>query len=102
MVNGAYDGAIVEFHIDGAATAVSTGRAPPRIIQTLRARGFTFVTIPRLATPCGAPAATTGTQTAAFGSRAPVPGEAVFRAKASTVVRRRPRTDMRIRATLVL
>jgi peptidoglycan/xylan/chitin deacetylase (PgdA/CDA1 family) len=52
VVNGAYDGAIVEFHIDGPATRTSTGRALPRIIKTLRDRGYQFVTIPEMALRC--------------------------------------------------
>lgn len=53
VVNNAYDGAIVEFHIDGPATRTSTGRALPRIIDTLRKRGYEFVTIPEMALRCG-------------------------------------------------
>ncbi|MDQ3693747.1 MAG: polysaccharide deacetylase family protein [Chloroflexota bacterium] len=45
-------GAIVEMHLDGPASAVSTGRALPRIIDDLRARGYQFVTIPDLLEPC--------------------------------------------------
>lgn len=60
VINGAYDGAIVEFHLDGPATGVSTGRALPRIIDTLRERGYEFVTIPQLEAPCGTPAANGG------------------------------------------
>jgi peptidoglycan-N-acetylglucosamine deacetylase len=52
VVGNAYDGAIVEFHIDGPATARSTGRALPRIIDTLRSRGFQFVTVPDMAVSC--------------------------------------------------
>lgn len=55
VVGNAYDGAIVEFHIDGPATAASTGRALPRIIDTLRARGFTFVSVPQMAVGCSVP-----------------------------------------------
>ncbi|HKG26188.1 MAG TPA: polysaccharide deacetylase family protein, partial [Thermomicrobiales bacterium] len=54
VVNNAYDGAIVEFHIDGPATSTSTGRALPRIIDTLRGRGYRFVTIPQMAMACSA------------------------------------------------
>ncbi len=90
MVNGAYDGAIVEFHIDGPATSVSTGRALPRIIQTLRTRGYTFVTIPQLATPCGSSAATS--ERIAFQARTPAPTAAVFRPRPNPNDRRRSRT----------
>lgn len=56
VVDNAYDGAIVEFHIDGPATRASTGRALPRIIATLRDRGYTFVAIPEMALRCAAAA----------------------------------------------
>ncbi|MBA2519459.1 MAG: polysaccharide deacetylase family protein [Chloroflexia bacterium] len=45
-------GAIVEMHLDGPASAESTGRALPRIIDDLRARGYQFVTMPELLEPC--------------------------------------------------
>jgi peptidoglycan/xylan/chitin deacetylase (PgdA/CDA1 family) len=60
VVDNAYDGAIVEFHIDGPATRTSTGRALPRIIATLRDRGYQFVTIPEMALRCGAKSASAG------------------------------------------
>lgn len=47
-----YDGAIVEFHLDGPASASSTGVALPWIVQELRAAGYQFVTVPQLAVPC--------------------------------------------------
>ena len=47
-----YDGAIVELHLDGPASAESTGRALPRLIRDLRADGYRFVTIPDMAHPC--------------------------------------------------
>jgi peptidoglycan/xylan/chitin deacetylase (PgdA/CDA1 family) len=47
-----YDGAIVELHLDGPASAESTGRALPLMIRDLRAQGFRFVTIPDLIEPC--------------------------------------------------
>lgn len=56
VVGGAYDGAIVELHLDGAATDASTGAALPSIIRDLRAQGYTFVTVPQMATPCAKPA----------------------------------------------
>lgn len=46
VMNEIYDGAIVELHLDGPASADSTGRALPRIIRELRAQGYCFVTIP--------------------------------------------------------
>ena len=60
VVGNAYDGAIVEFHIDGPATATSTGRALPRIIDNLRNRGYRFVTITQMAVASSAVATTTG------------------------------------------
>jgi hypothetical protein len=47
-----YDGAIVELHLDGPASATSTGVALPWIVDELRDAGYTFVTIPELARPC--------------------------------------------------
>ncbi|MGH2531890.1 MAG: polysaccharide deacetylase family protein [Thermomicrobiales bacterium] len=47
-----YDGAIVEMHLDGPASATSTAVALPRIIADLRAQGYQLVDIPDLATPC--------------------------------------------------
>lgn len=53
VVNGVSDGAIVEFHLDGPVTDSSTGAALPAIIETLQSAGYTFVTVPEMATPCG-------------------------------------------------
>lgn len=47
-----YDGAIVELHLDGPASAESTGRALPRLIRDLRAQNYRFVTIPEMIEPC--------------------------------------------------
>lgn len=47
-----YDGAIVEFHLDGPASATSTGVALPWIVDELRDKGYEFVTIPDMADPC--------------------------------------------------
>lgn len=47
-----YDGAIVELHLDGPASAESTGRALPRLIRDLRDQGYRFVTIPEMVEPC--------------------------------------------------
>ena len=47
-----YDGAIVELHLDGPASAESTGHALPRLIRDLRAQGYRFVTIPEMTMPC--------------------------------------------------
>lgn len=52
VMDHVYDGAIVELHLDGPASATSTAVALPRIIEGLRARGFRLVDIPEMATPC--------------------------------------------------
>lgn len=53
VVDNIADGAIVEMHLDGPASATSTGVALPGIIATLRAQGYHFVTVPEMADPCG-------------------------------------------------
>ena len=62
-----YDGAIVEFHMDGPASATSTGAAMPSMVEELKAAGYTFVSIPEMARPCDPTAvgADTGTATPA-------------------------------------
>lgn len=52
VMDNIYDGAIVELHLDGPASAASTGRALPRIIDELREQGYRFVTIPEMLEPC--------------------------------------------------
>ncbi len=52
VVEGVTNGAIVEFHLDGPATATSTAVALPNIIDSLRSEGYTFVTVPDMAMPC--------------------------------------------------
>lgn len=52
VMDNIYDGAIVELHLDGPASAESTGTALPWMIRDLRAQGYTFVTIPEMAQPC--------------------------------------------------
>ncbi len=47
-----YDGAIVELHLDAPASAESTGVALPLIVERLRADGYTFVTVPEMASAC--------------------------------------------------
>jgi peptidoglycan/xylan/chitin deacetylase (PgdA/CDA1 family) len=49
------DGTIVEFHLDGPASAQSTAIALPWLVENLRNKGFTFVTVQDMAQPCGAP-----------------------------------------------
>jgi peptidoglycan/xylan/chitin deacetylase (PgdA/CDA1 family) len=53
VVPNVEDGSIVEFHLDGPASAESTAVALPRIVEDLRERGFKFVTIQDMAQPCG-------------------------------------------------
>ncbi|MGC4190727.1 MAG: SH3 domain-containing protein [Thermomicrobiales bacterium] len=55
VMNGVYPGAIVEFHLDGPATATSTARALPRIIDALRAQGYELSTVPGLMEACSPP-----------------------------------------------
>jgi peptidoglycan/xylan/chitin deacetylase (PgdA/CDA1 family)/uncharacterized protein YgiM (DUF1202 family) len=52
VMNNVYPGAIIEFHLDGPATETSTARALPRIINDLRARGYSMVTVGEMAEPC--------------------------------------------------
>jgi peptidoglycan/xylan/chitin deacetylase (PgdA/CDA1 family) len=46
------DGSIVELHLDGPATDVSTAVALPWIIADLEARGYELVTVPEILLPC--------------------------------------------------
>lgn len=52
VMSGMYDGAIVELHLDGPASATSTGVALPWLIRDLRAEGYQFVTIPEMIELC--------------------------------------------------
>jgi peptidoglycan/xylan/chitin deacetylase (PgdA/CDA1 family) len=52
VMSGIYDGAIVELHLDGPASAASTGVALPWLIRDLGAQGYRFVTIPEMSEPC--------------------------------------------------
>lgn len=52
VMSEVYDGAIVELHLDGPASAESTGTALPLMIRDLRAQGYQFVTIPEMTLPC--------------------------------------------------
>ena len=62
VMSNVYDGAIVEFHLDGPASASSTGTAIPWMVPELKAAGYTFVSISDMARPCddtaGTPVAT--------------------------------------------
>jgi peptidoglycan/xylan/chitin deacetylase (PgdA/CDA1 family) len=71
VVPNVEDGSIVEFHLDGPASAASTAVAIPWIVEDLRERGFQFVTIQDMAQPCGAATpvpATPGAATPASGT----------------------------------
>lgn len=59
VVPNVTDGAIVEFHLDGPASAESTAVALPWIVERLRAEGFAFVAVGdiALACPAGLPSA---------------------------------------------
>lgn len=47
------DGSIVEFHLDGPSSEESSAVAIPWIVEDLKAQGFSFVTVPEMAQPCG-------------------------------------------------
>jgi peptidoglycan/xylan/chitin deacetylase (PgdA/CDA1 family) len=51
-VNGAYDGTIIELHLDAQRSIDGTAVALPWIIDDLSARGYSFVTIPQIAGWC--------------------------------------------------
>lgn len=52
VVNGAYDGAIVELHYDAQQSVNGTAVALPWIINDLSAQGYSFVTVPQIAGGC--------------------------------------------------
>jgi peptidoglycan/xylan/chitin deacetylase (PgdA/CDA1 family) len=51
-VSGAYDGAIIELHLDAQRSVDGTAVALPWIIDDLTARGYSLVTIPQIAGWC--------------------------------------------------
>jgi peptidoglycan/xylan/chitin deacetylase (PgdA/CDA1 family) len=59
VMTSVQDGAIVELHLDGPATAESTAIALPWIVERLQEEGYHFVTISEMAQPC-IPETTTG------------------------------------------
>jgi peptidoglycan/xylan/chitin deacetylase (PgdA/CDA1 family) len=67
------DGTIVEFHLDGPASAQSTAIALPWLVENLRNKGFTFVTIQDMAQPCGAPIPEKSTPAAATAAQSASP-----------------------------
>jgi peptidoglycan/xylan/chitin deacetylase (PgdA/CDA1 family) len=52
VVNGAYDGAIIEVHLDAQRSGDGTAVALPWIIEDLSAQGYSFVTVPQIAGWC--------------------------------------------------
>ena len=52
VVNGAFDGAIVELHLDAPGSVDATATALPWIIEELAAQGYYFVTVPAIAGGC--------------------------------------------------
>jgi peptidoglycan-N-acetylglucosamine deacetylase len=52
VVGGAFDGAIVELHLDAQRSADATAAALPWIIEDLSAQGYRFVTIPQIVNGC--------------------------------------------------
>lgn len=52
VMSGIGPGAIVEMHLDGPATDISTAIALPLIIRDIQAQGYDLVSIPELAEPC--------------------------------------------------
>ena len=60
----------------------------PRIIETLRDRGYTFVTVPELAAPCDATTADDDTAGDATGIGEAAPDQAALRLRRETVASR--------------
>jgi peptidoglycan/xylan/chitin deacetylase (PgdA/CDA1 family) len=54
ILEGVYDGAIVELHLDSPSGVNATALALPGVVAALRDEGYTFVTIADLARPCEA------------------------------------------------
>lgn len=52
VVGAAYDGAIIELHLDAQRSVDGTAVALPWIIEDLSAQGYSFVTIPQIAGWC--------------------------------------------------
>ena len=52
VVGGAYDGAIIELHMDAQRSIDATASALPWIIDDLSAQGYRFVTIPQIVNGC--------------------------------------------------
>lgn len=50
-----HDGALIEFHLDGPASAESTGEVLPSLIHQLRDDGYRFVTVPEMLEACQTP-----------------------------------------------
>jgi peptidoglycan/xylan/chitin deacetylase (PgdA/CDA1 family) len=52
VVGGAYDGAIIELHMDAQRSVDATASALPWIIEDLTDRGYRFVTVPQIINGC--------------------------------------------------
>jgi peptidoglycan/xylan/chitin deacetylase (PgdA/CDA1 family) len=52
VVGGAFDGAIVELHLDAQRSVDATAGALPWIIEDLSAQGYRFVTVPQIVNGC--------------------------------------------------
>jgi peptidoglycan/xylan/chitin deacetylase (PgdA/CDA1 family) len=52
VVGGAFDGAIIELHLDAQQSINGTAVALPWIIDDLSAQGYRFVTVPQIASGC--------------------------------------------------
>ena len=52
VVGGAFDGAIVEMHLDAQQSVAGTAVALPWIIEVLSAQGYQFVSVPDMAWGC--------------------------------------------------
>jgi peptidoglycan/xylan/chitin deacetylase (PgdA/CDA1 family) len=52
VVGGAFDGAIIELHLDAQQSVNGTAVALPWILEDLQAQGYRFVTIPEIAGGC--------------------------------------------------
>ena len=52
VVNSAFDGAIIELHLDAQRSVDGTAVALPWIIDDLSARGYSFVSVPQIADSC--------------------------------------------------
>jgi len=52
VLDGAFDGAIVELHLDASRSLDATAGALPQIIADLSGQGYGFVSVPEMAGGC--------------------------------------------------